>query len=179
MRKWTIMCSLILGLNGLSACAQAESESKQGTVVSTGRDCELDNPSLRAMPIVDVEFTRDDGSVFSSKARLANNSRTRAAGFQKVCASTIAAMPILFVFKSEVKPSFHMHNVVAPIDIAFIDKRGHIESIRAMEPYSLMAIKKPLYSPNRPVISAFEVHPGYFKKHNISFKSRFSWNKPT
>lgn len=178
MKKWLIICSLTFGLNVLFVSAKADAEGNSGVVRSAEQKCELDNPSLRSMPIVDVNFTREDGSVFSSKARLADKAKTRAAGFQRVCASTIEAMPILFLFESEAKPSFHMHNVVAAIDIAFIDKRGRIDSIQAMQPYSLISIKKPLYKPNRLVLSAFEGHPGYFKKHNISFNSRFSWDKP-
>lgn len=184
MKKFTVMCSAVFALYSLVACAQADSplvdsNSNKATdaAVAVEKNCQFDNSDLQAMPIVDVKFKQEDGSVFISTARLANNNRTRAAGFQRVCASTIAAMPILFVFPLEAQPKFHMNNVVAPIDIAFIDKNGNIESIQAMQPYSMLSIKKPLYGPDRPVIAAFEAHPGFFKKHNISFKSRFSWDK--
>jgi uncharacterized membrane protein (UPF0127 family) len=185
MKNLTLICSVFFALYSLVACAQADSLSVDSNsnkpteaAVAAEKNCQVDNSDLQAMPIVNVNFRKSDGSVFESTARLADSNRTRAAGFQRVCASTIEAMPILFVFPLEAQPKFHMNNVVAPIDIAFIDKGGRIESIQAMQPYSVLSIKKPLYGPGRPVIAAFEAHPGFFKKHNISYESRFSWDKP-
>ena len=137
--------------------------------------CETDNVRLQSMPLIDVTLTRADGSHHTMPAKLANNNANRAAGFQRVCESTIEAMPILFVFEREDKPSFHMNNVVAPIDIAFIDKSGGVESIQSMKPYSLIELKKKLYSPKRPVLYALEVHKGFFAKHTISNRSTMTW----
>lgn len=150
-----------------SVCANAQVE------------CETDNAALQSMPVIEVTLTRDDGSSYSMPSKLADNNVTRAAGFQRVCESTIEAMPILFVFQRESTPGFHMNNVVSPIDIAFIDKAGRLESIQAMKPYSVLEIKKPLYSPKRPVLYALEVHKGFFDKHNISLTSKMSWVKPS
>lgn len=138
--------------------------------------CEIDNVQLQSMPIIEVVLTRDDGSVHRMHAKLANTKVARAAGFQRVCESTIERMPIVFEFQREVVPHFHMNNVVAPIDIAFIDKTGRIVSIQAMAPYVLGALKKPLYSPNSPVIYALEVHEGFFQEHEVSLSSKFAWN---
>jgi uncharacterized membrane protein (UPF0127 family) len=147
----------------ISACSHAQ------------LDCQVDNPALQAMPKIEVILTRADGSSFSMTAKLADNDSTRAAGFQRVCESTIEAMPILFVFTRERVPSFHMNNVVAPIDIAFIDKNGQLASIHAMKPYSVIQIKKPLYSPKRPVLYALEVHQGFYQKNNIAVNSKMTW----
>lgn len=169
-----------------AACAKADSVSESAGVEASVKinsaakapaNCELDNAALQAMPIVEVTLTREDGSQHRLPAKLADNNTTRAAGFQRVCAATIEAMPILFVFQQEAIPSFHMNNVVAPIDIAFIDKRGRIESIQAMKPYSMLQRRKPLYSPSRPVLSAFEVRPGFFDKHEISLGHNMTWAK--
>ncbi len=161
-------------------CAKAESVAdtanvKKGSAPKALANCELDNAALQAMPVIEVTLSREDGSQHSLLAKLANNNMTRAAGFQRVCAETIEAMPILFVFQSEAMPSFHMNNVVAPIDIAFIDKHGEVESIQAMKPYSILQRKKPLYSPKRPVLYAFEVHPGFYEKHDISLGDKMTW----
>lgn len=139
--------------------------------------CETDNARLQSMPLIDVTLTRADGSHYTMPAKLADNNANRAAGFQRVCESTIEAMPILFVFERERKPSFHMNNVVAPIDIAFIDKSGGVESIQSMNPYSLIQVKKELYSPKRPVLYALEVHKGFFEKHKISDRSNMTWTR--
>lgn len=137
--------------------------------------CEVDNPALQAMPRIEVTLIQADGNAYSMPAKMANNNISRAAGFQRVCGSTIAAMPILFVFERETIPSFHMNNVVAPIDIAFIDKHGRIDNIQAMKPYNLLLAKKPTYSPKRPVLFALEVHKGFFEQHKIVVGSKISW----
>lgn len=137
--------------------------------------CEVDNNALQAMPQIEVTLMRADGSSYSMPAKIANNPTSRAAGFQRVCESTIEAMPILFVFEKATIPGFHMNNVVAPIDIAFIDERGRIKSIQAMKPYNLLLAKKPLYSPKQPVLFALEVHKDFFEEHQIAVGSKMSW----
>jgi len=149
----------------LSACVHAEVE------------CQTDNVALQSMPEIQVTLMRADGSNYSMPAKLANNNTTRAAGFQRVCESTIEAMPILFVFDREAIRNFHMNNVVAPIDIAFIDKDGRLESIQSMKPYSVIEITKPLYSPKRPVLYALEVHKGFFDKHDVTLSSKMTWTQ--
>lgn len=155
-------CALFLVLSGVSSGAHAD-------------QCQLDNEALRAMPKAQVTVTRTDGTQQTIPVKLADNFATRAAGFQHVCASVIAAEPILFVFQRERRPSFHMHNVVAPIDIAFIDKNGHIESIYAMQPYSLISLEKPLYSPKGPVVAALETTPGFYQQHAIGLDAVIRW----
>ena len=138
--------------------------------------CEVTNGALESMPPVQVTLHRQDNTSFSITAKLANNNRTRAAGFQRVCAQTIADTPILFVFSRPQKPSFHMNNVVAPIDIAFIRKSSEIDSIRKMVPYSILQISKPVYSPNKSVIAALEVRKGFFEDNNIDLNGKVSWS---
>lgn len=127
-------------------------------------ECELSNEALQAMPMIEVELLVADKSVKKVKARLADNARTRAAGFQRVCASVIEQTPILFLYKQTRIPRFHMNNVVAPIDIAFIKRDGSIDVIHSMKPYFLGSLRKPEYSPNSPIIAALEASPGFFKQ---------------
>ena len=140
-------------------------------------ECQKDNEDLRAMPLGMVEFTRVDGSKYTVQVRVADNSKTRSAGFQYVCAETIAQLPILFLFESVVRPSFHMNNVVAGIDIAFIRPDYTIDSIQKMHPYVLIMLNKPLYSPSSDVIAALEAHPGFYQKNNIDLTAKVSWQK--
>lgn len=146
-----LLCVLLFST---SACAQ-------------NSRCETDNDALQAMPKSLLSIERSDGSRFDVKTKTATNNTTRAAGFQRVCESTIKAEPILFVFPAPLKPRFHMNNVVAPIDIAFIDDQGKIESIQAMKPYVIVSTKRPLYGPSRPIIWALEGHQGFYDQHNI------------
>ena len=175
MTKKIILILLLIAGTQLSL---ADEKNKRNTA-SAKPACEVDNPSLKAMPLIEIELVRKDGSKHAVPARLANTNATRAAGFQRVCASTIAAMPILFEFNKEHIPSFHMNNVVASIDIAFIKKSGQFESIQAMHPYSIMDLKKRLWSPKQPVKYALEVHPGFFEEHNLDLHSRLSWENST
>jgi len=145
------------------------------TVAYAGIECQKDNAALQSMPLIDVTFTRKDGSTFEIESRLANNNQTRAAGFQYVCKQTIAAKPILFVFEQARMVNFHMHNVVAGIDIAFIRPDSSIDSIQKMHPYVLIQIDKPLYNSKGAVIAAFEAYPDFFKVNNIDLEGTVSW----
>ena len=140
-------------------------------------NCETSNEALESMSPISLSIKRRDGSKKIINALLADNGVTRAAGFQKLCGSTIDSTLILFTFPVEVEPSFHMNNVVASLDIAFIKSNGRIVSIQLMKPYSPMSINKPLYSPHEPVIAALEAHKGFFKKFNIREGDVISWEK--
>lgn len=143
--------------------------------VALAKECELDNDALRAMPKVMVSISPESGEPHEVEAKMANNNVTRAAGFQYVCASVIADEPILFVFQRLRKPGFHMHNVVAPIDIAFIQEGGKIDSMHAMKPYSLISLDKPLYHSQGLVIAALETRPNYFSDHGLDADSVITW----
>ncbi len=69
---------------------------------------------------------------------------------------------MLFVFEDVGVKSFHMKNTRIPLDIAFITEKGKIESIKELEPFSLL----PVYSDSE-VLYALEVNRGWFTEHNI------------
>lgn len=137
--------------------------------------CEKSNSTLESMKTVEISFLLSDGSHKKAKALLADSVKTRAAGFQNICQSTVDKTLILFTFEHAHEPSFHMHNVVASLDIAFIKRDGAIESIQLMKPYSLIALDKPLYSPNEPVVAALEGHQGFFKEHGVASGDLVKW----
>lgn len=137
--------------------------------------CETSNLALESMPegVVVIEYADGESKEFS--VRLANNSSTRAAGFQRVCKSTIAAKPILFVFEQPIHPSFHMNNVVSGIDIAFIDSEGKLDSIHEMLPYVLGSNHAPQYQSEGFIQSALETYPGFFAEHSVDEAVVISW----
>lgn len=140
--------------------------------------CEKDNAALKAMYPSMVSFQSNSATeknIPSITVKTADTNATRSAGFQRVCASTIAATPILFLFARPVTPSFHMNNVVAALDIAFIDEQGKIESIQSMQPYSLLLLKKPLYSPSRAIVAALETRPGFYADNGIVVGDTVTW----
>ena len=127
------------------------------------------------MPKGEVTLVNANGEQLEFQVKLATTVRTRAAGFQKVCASTVLKTPILFIFETELVPSFHMRNVVTPLDIAFITKDGRIDTIHTMNTYVMGSNKRPLYSPTGPVIAALEVSPGFYAKHGVTVSTLMKW----
>ncbi len=69
---------------------------------------------------------------------------------------------MLFIFDEVNYHSFHMKNTTIPLDIAFIDKWGIIESIKELKPLSAEHI-----GPNSPILFALEVNKGWFKEHDV------------
>ncbi|MFT7525782.1 MAG: uncharacterized membrane protein (UPF0127 family) [Arenicella sp.] len=154
------VCLLVLSFSGLANAEFA---------------CETSNLALESMPdgIVTIDYA--DGKTKEFSVRLANSSSTRAAGFQRVCKSTIAAKPILFVFAQALRPSFHMNNVVAGIDIAFINSAGRLDSIHNMSPYVLGSNHTPRYQSEGFIQSALEAYPGFFAEHSVDDSVMISW----
>ena len=64
---------------------------------------------------------------------------------------------MLFIFDQVSEKSFHMKNTKIPLDIAFINKDGIIESIKELEPFNT----HPVYSDSE-VLYALEVNRGWF-----------------
>ena len=69
---------------------------------------------------------------------------------------------MLFTFEEVGEKSFHMKNTTIPLDIAFINKDGIIESIKELEPLNSNPI-----SSDSEVLYALEVNRGWFEKNNI------------
>ena len=69
---------------------------------------------------------------------------------------------MLFVFDRVAQQSFHMSHTTIPLDIAFIDEEGCIESIKELTPLR----RTPVYS-NTPVLYALEVNRGWFSENEV------------
>ena len=69
---------------------------------------------------------------------------------------------MLFVFDRVAQQSFHMSHTTIPLDIAFIDEEGCIESIKELTPLR----RTPVYS-NTPVLYALEVNRGWFVENEV------------
>ena len=125
------------------------------------------------MPVSKGHFLSSSGHAVPVSFRLANTGERHAQGFQFTCEETINTTNILFDFSRPTVPSFHMNNVVAPLDIAFINKVGEITDIYLMKTYRLFEIDKPTYRPSKPALYAFEAHAGFFIEHNIKVGDQF------
>ena len=114
---------------------------------------------------ITIEISAQDSRTFTML--IADENDERAAGFQHICPDVISGTLILFVFPSEFVPSFHMRNVHAPLDIAFIDASGVVVDVQTMNTYVLGARNQPLYSPPVPAQAALEADVGFFTSEGI------------
>ena len=69
---------------------------------------------------------------------------------------------MLFIFKEAGEKSFHMTNTTIPLDIAFINEDGIIETIKELKPLDETYV----FSDAR-VLYAIEVNRGWFTENNI------------
>merc|ERR1712078_185773 len=69
---------------------------------------------------------------------------------------------MLFIFDDTDYHSFHMKNTFIPLDIAFINEEGIIESIKELSPHSVI----PVY-PDGKIRYAIEVNRGWFAENNV------------
>ena len=69
---------------------------------------------------------------------------------------------MLFIFKEVGEKSFHMTNTTIPLDIAFINEDGIIESIKELKPLD----ETHVFSDAK-VLYAIEVNRGWFTENNV------------
>ena len=69
---------------------------------------------------------------------------------------------MLFIFEEIGKHSFHMKNTRIPLDIAFVKEDGTIESIKELNPHSLLPV-----SSDGEVLFAIEANRGWFTENNV------------
>lgn len=96
------------------------------------------------------------------RVKVAESSEQQAAGFQCATPQEIDRNLILFDFGREIHTQFHMQNVPAALDIAFVKADGRIFSILRMEP-SVTA----LYGPLGDFRYALEARKGFYAGQGI------------
>jgi|GEM_PF-262452 len=123
-------------------------------------------PEFRKMVLAKITIINGAGEEIYLQVRVADERDEQLAGFQHIGRRVIAKSLILFIFPQEIQGKFHMRNVVAPLDIAFIKEDGEITSIMEMEP------GPKLYGPDGSFKYALEAPAGLFAKRGISAGSR-------
>ncbi len=96
------------------------------------------------------------------RVKVADTPERQAGGFQCATPDEIKRSLILFDFGGEVTTQFHMKNVPAALDIAFIKADGRIFSILRMEPSPTR-----LYGPMGPFRYAIEARAGFYESQGI------------
>ena len=69
---------------------------------------------------------------------------------------------MLFIFEEVGYQSFHMNHTSIPLDIAFINESGIIESIKELKPYNPIPV-----SSEGKILYALEVNKGWFEENNV------------
>ena len=96
------------------------------------------------------------------RVKAADNAERQAGGFQCATPEEIQRNLILFDFGEEIATQFHMRNVPAPLDIAFIKADGRIFSIVKMVPSQTQ-----LYGPMGAFRYALEARAGFYESQGI------------
>lgn len=119
-------------------------------------------PEFRGMEVREITLVNDSGEQVELRVRVADELDEQLAGFQHIGRGTIAHSLILFVFTGPIQGRFHMRNVVAPLDIAFIGGDGRVLATMRMEPGPR------LYGPDEPFQYVLEAPAGLFEAREIS-----------
>ena len=143
--------------------------SLSSSTVVFAQSCSNTTPELKNMEVREAHLVGPKSQRIALEVHVADNASERAAGFQYICPEVADHTAILFMFRHSHIPSFHMSNVLMPLDIAFIDERGIVRDIQTMNPYVLGKQNQTrLWSPKMPVRFALEVKAGLFSQLGVT-----------
>ena len=124
-------------------------------------ECPRWREAFASMPMRMVSIQAGARSI-ALHLRMADTSERQAGGFQCATPEEIRRHLILFDFGKEILTQFHMQNVPAALDIAFVKEDGKIFAILKMDPSPTE-----LYGPLGPFRYALEAHAGFFASQGI------------
>jgi uncharacterized membrane protein (UPF0127 family) len=124
-------------------------------------ECPRWRDAFVAMPVRMLTI-RAGAKTLAVRVKVADTAERQAGGFQCATPDEIQRNLILFDFREEIVTQFHMRNVPAPLDIAFIKADGRIFSIVRMDPSPTR-----LYGPMGPFRYALEAHAGFYESQGI------------
>lgn len=130
-------------------------------MMSAGWACQPLPPMIQRMAEHQLTVPVMGGGERELPVRVADEPIERAAGFQHVCPEAYQDLNILFVFERPYRPMFHMRNVLAPLDIVFMDEAGSVIDLMTMEPEGNG------YQPSRNAKYALEMRAGLAKEMGL------------
>jgi uncharacterized protein len=124
-------------------------------------ECRRWRAVFAAMPVRTIAI-ESEGRAIPLQVKVAETGLEHAAGFQCATPAEIDQHVILFDFGREILSQFHMNNVAAPLDIAFVKDDGRIFAIMRMDPSPAK-----LYGPMGPFRFALEARQGFYASRGI------------
>ena len=156
-RAAALAAALVLAF---AAGGAAPSRAQQSAPASNP-ECPRWRDAFAAMPLRMVSIQSGNRTI-ALRVKAAETSERQAAGFQCATPEEIRRYLILFDFGKEILTQFHMQNVPAALDIAFVKEDGKIFAISKMDPSPTE-----LYGPLGPFRYAIEAHAGFFASQGI------------
>jgi uncharacterized membrane protein (UPF0127 family) len=150
-----------LGLLLLAAALTAALPAASPVALAKDNECRRWRGAFAAMPVRMVTVEAGARKV-ALRVRVAETGEHQAAGFQCATPQEIERSLILFDFGREIRTQFHMQNVPATLDIAFVKADGRIFSILRMEPSPTA-----LYGPMGDFRYALEARKGFYESQGI------------
>ncbi len=132
-----------------------------GGAAAESPECPRWREAFAAMPTKMVTI-QVGAKTLALRVKSADTSERQAGGFQCATAEEIQRHLILFDFGQEIATQFHMNNVPAPLDIAFVKADGRVFSILRMDPSPTN-----LYGPMGAFRYAIEARAGFFQSQGI------------
>ena len=124
-------------------------------------ECKRWRAAFAAMPVRMV-ILQTGAKTVAVRVKVAETSEQTAAGFQCSTPQEIQQTLILFDFGREIYSQFHMQNVPAALDIAFVKADGNIFSILKMDPSPTA-----LYGPMGTFRFALEARAGFYESQGV------------
>jgi uncharacterized membrane protein (UPF0127 family) len=135
------------------------------------------HPSIDAFDETVVTVSTGDGDV-RVDAKVAATDDERRRGLMEV-EDLPDGVGMLFLFEEERSGGFWMWNTLVPLDIAFVDADGRIDTILAMDPCEETSPTDcEVYTPPRPYLTALEVPQGWFAANGIEPGATLRWSDP-
>jgi uncharacterized membrane protein (UPF0127 family) len=156
-RAVALAAALVLTL----AAGGAAQSPGQKTAPAANPECPRWRDAFATMPLRMVSIQAGTRTI-ALRVKAAETSERQAAGFQCATPEEIRRYLILFDFGHEILTQFHMQNVPAALDIAFVKEDGKIFAILKMDPSPTE-----LYGPLGPFRYAIEAHAGFFASQGI------------
>jgi uncharacterized membrane protein (UPF0127 family) len=148
----------ILLLAALAPAATAQGPAGKAT---PNPECPRWREAFVSMPLRMVSIQAGPRTL-ALRVKLADSGERQAGGFQCATPEEIKRHLILFDFGKEIFTQFHMQNVPAALDIAFVKDDGRIFAILKMDPSPTE-----LYGPFGEFRYALEAHAGFFASQGI------------